>query len=165
MTIAGYASGTIIDVAVNSTSTTDSVFSVKLNNNIITDDTSGRIYPVGLPVMTLDPTGSGVVGPVTFSIGGTPKALLRNGALFASGIEDMQVVWLYSDGTEGTAFAPGGIRITIGVRISLTAYVRDPDPNWNGGRFPGSENRAPGVADRFRRLSLSRTVQLKNISI
>ncbi len=99
-------------------------------------------------------------------------ALLKNGALFASGIEDLQVAYLLND--RGTALAPNQLTVDapapgagyLAIRVSLMAYAPHVEPNWRNGRRPGLENRPaaddPVDGPHFVRAVLTRVVELKN---
>jgi prepilin-type N-terminal cleavage/methylation domain-containing protein len=121
---------------------------------------SGQNYPAGFPVEAIVASPPVVpFGPalLTYAIGPNPNnplqpALLRGGALIASGIEDLQVTLVERAGS-----IPGQIT------IQLMAQTPDPNPQWLGGQRPGLGNRAAAVnRDNFRRATLTRVVQLRN---
>jgi prepilin-type N-terminal cleavage/methylation domain-containing protein len=131
-------------------------------------------FPAGFPVHSL------IINPAfnssdVYQIGnaaGAPGglALLKNGQLFASGIEDLQVAYFLND--NGNALAPALLTVDapapgagyLAIRVSLMAYAPHAEPNINNGRRPALENHlAVGAPnDNFVRAVLTRVVELKN---
>ncbi len=150
-----------------------------LNLNMNPDN----VYPIGFPVYSLLKVGGALpTSVVTYAIGTSTQEkesfLSRNGALFVSGIEDMQVAYLLTEGASlenGGAWAlndpvkgtpiPTTKSSYLAIRLSLIAYAKDPNPNFKGGQRPALENHLAGAADKldsYRRVVLTRVVELKN---
>ncbi len=164
ITIGGFFTAQVVAVV---SSPTPVVHTITLNRS------PSQNYPVGLPVHSMN----NPPAITTYSIGTpateTEPALLRNGVLFASGIEDLQVAYLLSNPIAGAWSASSALTATstdlataknayLAIRIWLIARAQDPSSDFKGGQRPGLENHPAGGFDNYRRVSLTRVVELKN---
>ncbi len=88
----------------------------------------------------------------------------------ANNIEDMELVYIFADGGEATAYDDTDADLTNdyddirAVRITLLARADRPDRNFRGNR-PQIEDRAAGGIDGYRRRILRSTVKIRNMGL
>jgi type IV pilus assembly protein PilW len=88
----------------------------------------------------------------------------------ANNIEDMELVYIFADGGEGTSYNdtdadPSNDYDDIrAIRINILARSDKPERNFSG-RRPAIEDHAAGGADAYRRRILCSTVKIRNMGL
>jgi prepilin-type N-terminal cleavage/methylation domain-containing protein len=138
---------------------------VNVNGNAITLGTVlQEVYPAGTSVYRVQPLLYGI-GPSPIPGDNQPALLVTNRltaiqTLVATGMEDLQVA--YGLGTGVWVDTPTAGTPYFAVRVSLVARTPDVNPTYTGGIRPTLEDHLMGPADNFRRVALTRVVELSN---